>query len=80
MRSICASPEDGLSRGSIYPRIEDTQYAPHVEIRPRNTGHAGYTVACATLDEFMRLASDSCHARAYRGGYEDVNERSLLPP
>jgi hypothetical protein len=42
-------PKEGLSRGYIYRRIEDAHYARNVEIR-----YAGQTVACSTIDEFVR--------------------------
>src|SRR5580692_8864708 len=34
----CWTPEEGLSRGYTYGRIEDARYARNVEIRTRNKG------------------------------------------
>jgi hypothetical protein len=48
------TPEQGLRRGYVYPRIEDAHYARKVELRSSDTGHAGRTVACSTVDEFAR--------------------------
>ena len=51
----CWTPEEGLSRGYTYGRIEDAQYARNVEIRSRNNGSSDQTIACSTVDEFVRL-------------------------
>ncbi len=48
------TPQDGLSRGYIYRRIEDAYYARNIEIRWRNKGYASHIVACCTVDEFAR--------------------------
>ena len=48
------TPEDGLSRGYIYRRIDDAYYARNVEIRCRNKEYASHTVACSTVDDFVR--------------------------
>jgi len=52
----CWTPEEGLSRGYIYGRIEDAHYARNVEIRSRN--RADQTIDCSTLDDFVRLTFD----------------------
>jgi hypothetical protein len=49
------TPEEGLSRGYVYPRIEDAYYARKAELRSSGEGHADRIVACNTFDEFVRL-------------------------
>jgi hypothetical protein len=51
----CWTPEEGLSRGYTYDRIEDAHYARNVEIRSRNNRSADQTIGCSTVDEFVRL-------------------------
>jgi len=51
----CWSPEEGLSCGYTYDRVEDAHYARNVEIRSRNRGSSDRTIACSTVDEFVRL-------------------------
>jgi hypothetical protein len=51
----CWTPEEGLSRGYTYGRIEDAHYARNVEIRSRKTGYSDHTIACSTVDDFVRL-------------------------
>src|SRR5215831_12963015 len=51
----CWTPEEGLSRGYAYCRIEDAHYARNVEISSRNNGSSDQTIACSTVDEFVRL-------------------------
>ena len=46
------TPEQGLSRGYSYRRIEDAHYARKAEIRSRARGFAGLMMACDTIDEF----------------------------
>ena len=41
----CWTPEEGLSRGYTYGRIEDARYARNVEIRSRNKGRSDQTIA-----------------------------------
>jgi len=48
------TPEEGLS-GYTYGRVEDAHYARNVEIRSRKKGSSDATIACSTVDEFMRL-------------------------
>ena len=47
------TPEEGLSRGYPYRRVEDAHYARKVEIKSRGRGRPGPTVACSTVDEFI---------------------------
>ena len=54
----CWTPEEGLSRGYIYGRIEDAHYARNAEIRSRNRGRSDQTTACSTVDDFVRLTLD----------------------
>jgi len=51
----CWTLEEGLSRGYTYRRVEDACYARNVEIRSRNKGSSDRTIACSTVDEFVRL-------------------------
>jgi hypothetical protein len=43
------------SRGYAYDRIEDAHYARKVEIRSRKKGYSDHTIACSTVDDFVRL-------------------------
>ena len=52
------TPEEGLSRGYAYRRIEDAHYARNVELRSRRRGRSGPAVACSTLDEFALAIAD----------------------
>lgn len=59
------TPDQGLSRGYSYRRIEDAHYARKVEIRSCARSFAGPMVACSTLDEFSSmLAKDAGTERA----------------
>jgi hypothetical protein len=51
----CWTPEEGLSHGYTYGRIEDAYYARKVEIRCRKRGCSDHSIACSTVDDFMRL-------------------------
>jgi hypothetical protein len=50
--------KEGLSRGYTYGRIEDAHYARNVEIRSRSEGSSDQTIACSTVDDFVRLTLD----------------------
>jgi hypothetical protein len=52
------TPQEGLSRGYPYRRIEDAHYARNVEIRSRRRGRSNPAVACSTLDEFTLAIAD----------------------
>jgi hypothetical protein len=54
----CCTSEEGFTRGYIYSRIEDARYARNVEIRSCNKGSSDQTIACNTVDDFMRLTLD----------------------
>jgi len=48
------TPERGLSLGFAYGRVEDAHYARKVEIRSGREGCSDKTIACSTVDEFVR--------------------------
>jgi len=52
------TPEEGLSRGYPYRRVEDAHYARKAEIKSRGRGRPGPAVACATLDEFTSAVAE----------------------
>ncbi len=68
----CWTPEEGLSRGYTYGRIEDAHYARNVEIRSRSNGSSDQTVACSIVDEFVRLTLD-LRGRQHRVGNAPAN-------
>ncbi len=49
------TPEQGLTPGYTYGRVEDAHYARKVEIRSPKQDCLHQTIACSTVDEFMRL-------------------------
>jgi hypothetical protein len=51
----CWRPEQGLSLGYVYGRVEDAHYARKAEIRSSRNGASNDTIACSTVDEFVRL-------------------------
>jgi hypothetical protein len=51
----CWRPEQGLSLGYVYGRVEDAHYARKVEIRSSKNGDSSEMIACSTVDEFVRL-------------------------
>ena len=51
----CWTPEEGLSRGYAYGRVEDAHYARNVEIRSRKKGCSDHMIDCNTVDESVRL-------------------------
>jgi hypothetical protein len=55
------TPEDGVSRGYAYRRIEDAYYARKVEIRCPHKGYAGHVVTCNTVAEFVRATTVTVH-------------------
>jgi hypothetical protein len=46
------TPEEGLSRGYTYRRIEDAHYARNVAIRSDRRGRSDGRVVCSTAEEF----------------------------
>ena len=75
----CWTPEEGLSRGYIYGRIEDAHYARNIEIRSRNKGSSDQTIACSTADEFVRLTLDlrGRQQRAWATPLPNVEEKRV---
>jgi hypothetical protein len=51
------TPEEGLSRGYAYRRIEDAHYARNAEIKSRQR-QLDAAVVCATLDEFTTAVTE----------------------
>jgi hypothetical protein len=51
----CWTPEQGLSLGYAYGRVEDAHYARNVEIRSSKKDDSDEMIACGTVDEFVRL-------------------------
>ena len=51
----CWTPEQGLSPGYTYGRVEDAYYARKVEIRSPKQDCSHKIIACSTVDEFARL-------------------------
>ena len=51
------TPQGGLSRGYVYPRIEDAYYARKAEIRAPGNVSASRLLACNTADEFTRATA-----------------------
>ena len=51
----CWTPEEGVSHGYTYGRVEDAHYARNVEIRSRTNHYSDHAIACSTVDEFVRL-------------------------
>ena len=51
----CWTPEQGLSPGYTYGRVEDAHYARKVEIRSPKQSCSHQTIDCSTVDEFARL-------------------------
>jgi hypothetical protein len=51
------TPEEGLSRGYPYRRVEDAHYARNAEIKSRRR-QTDPTVVCATLEEFTTAVAE----------------------
>ena len=52
------TPEEGLSRGYAYRRVEDAHYARNAEIRSRKQGRPVAALTCDTLDEFTSAVAE----------------------
>ena len=52
------TPEEGLSCGFAYRRIEDAHYARNAEIRSRKRGRLLSALTCDTLDEFTSAVAE----------------------
>ena len=70
------TPEEGLSRGYAYRRIEDAHYARNAEIRSRRQGRSGAAVACSTLDEFTLAAHDNERISCPHCGSKNVKQEA----
>jgi hypothetical protein len=75
------TPEEGLSRGYPYRRVEDAHYARKVEIKSRRRGRPGPAVACNTLDEFTSVVAE-CDAtfRVLVSNLDDWPAEPAHPP
>ena len=75
------TPEEGLSRGYLYPRVEDAHYARKVEIKSRRRGRPGPAVACSTLDEFtLAVAEREATFRALVSNLDSRPAEAAHPP
>jgi hypothetical protein len=75
------TPEEGLSRGYAYRRIEDAHYARNTEIRSRRQGRLDSAVACNTLDEFTSaVAERETTFRALVSNLEAKSAECAHPP
>src|SRR5260370_22126049 len=54
----CWTPEEGLSRGDTYGRIEDAHYARKVQIRSRHNRRSDQTIGSSTVHQIARVALD----------------------
>src|ERR1700730_10358876 len=52
------TPEEGLSCGFAYRRVEDAHYARNAEIRSRKLGRTFAALTCNTLDEFTSAVAE----------------------
>ena len=71
------TPEEGLSRGYAYRRIEDAHYARNAEIRSRRQGRSGAAVDCSTLDEFTLAVTE--REATFRVLVTNLEVRALSP-
>lgn len=72
------TPEEGLSRGYAYRRVEDAHYARNTEIRRRRPSPA---VVCGTLEEFtLAVAEREATFRALVSNLDKKSGRSRLCP
>jgi hypothetical protein len=51
------TPEDGLTRGYLYRRIEDAYYARRAGLTRPGEGDCDPVVACNTVDEFAQATT-----------------------
>ena len=71
------TPEEGLSRGFSYGRIEDAYYARKVEIRSRTKSPARAIVACSTVDEFASALAEPQIPRHALGAVQQTTQFDL---
>src|SRR5881392_921087 len=82
------TPEEGLSRGYTYRRIEDAHYARNAEIRSRKRGRPGPALTCDTLDGFTSAVAERdatfralvSHLEARSIGSTDPDDRHRSAP
>jgi hypothetical protein len=75
------TPEEGLSRGFAYRRIEDAHYARNIEIRSRRRGRPDSAVACNTLEEFTSaVAERETTFRALVSNLDGTSAEPVHPP
>ncbi len=70
------TPDEGLSRGYAYRRIEDAHYARNAEIRSRGR-RPGATLVCATLEEFTGAVAE--REATYRSLVSKLKPQPLGP-
>ena len=71
------TPEEGLSRGFSYRRIEDAYYARKVQIRSRTESLAPAMVACSTVDEFASALAEPQIPRRALGAVQRTTQFDL---
>ena len=71
------TPDEGLSCGYAYRRIEDDHYARNVEIRSRLRGRRGLALTCDTLDEFTSAVAEL--DATFRALVSNLETNSLAP-
>ena len=75
------TPEEGLSCGFAYRRIEDAHYARNAEIRSRKQGRPLPALTCNTLDEFTSaVAERDATFRALVSNLEANSVEPVHPP
>ena len=75
------TPEEGLSCGFAYRRIEDAHYARNAEIRSRKRGRPLSALTCSTLDEFTSaVAERDATFRALVSNLEAKAVEPIHPP
>ena len=69
------TPEEGLSCGYAYRRIEDAHYARNAEIRSRKRGRPPSALTCDTLDEFTSAVAE--RDATFRALVSNLEARSI---
>src|SRR6266404_4069414 len=69
------TPEEGLSCGYAYRRIEDAHYARNAEIRSRKRGRPVAALTCDTLDEFTSAVAE----RTFRALVSNLEAETVEP-
>src|SRR5436190_20492733 len=72
------SPEEGLSCGYAYRRIEDAHYARNAEIRSRKRGRPVAALTCDTLDEFTSAVAE--RDATFRALISNLEARPVAAP